>query len=495
MPPVRILFASSEAVPFATTGGLGDVCGSLPFALADLGHDVRVIIPAYRGVWFAGREINSLGLEFIVSVGSKTVSGRLLESRADNVTFYFVQQDYYYDREALYNVHGQDYADNCERFVFFDRAVLEAIRLLDFVPDVLHAHDWQTGLIPAYLKIEYGQSPLYRGIGSVFTIHNLAYQGRFWHWDMLLTGLDWKYFNWQQMEFYGQLNFLKTGIVFADTISTVSPRYAQEIQTATFGWGLEGVLRSRRDVLYGILNGIDDAVWNPATDLHIASRFDQQSVLQGKAICKKALQEEVGLPVRANTPLIAMIGRITHEKGFDMVADILPYWLEKEDAQWVILGTGDVALEQRFREFADRWPEKIAVRIDFCHPLAHRIHAGSDLFVMPSRFEPCGLAQLQALRYGTVPVVREIGGLADTIIDCRPETLASGKANGFSFSSEDPWELSRTLQRACEAYRQPDLWRRLIQIGMNQDWSWRHSAPKYIEMYEDTLRRARATAK
>ncbi|MGB4727961.1 MAG: glycogen synthase GlgA [Thermogutta sp.] len=490
---MRILFASSEAVPFATTGGLGDVCGSLPFALANLGHDVRVIIPAYRGIWYAGREIRSLGLEFIVSVGSKTVSGRLLESRADNVTFYFVQQDYYYDRDALYNVHGQDYADNCERFVFFDRAVMEAIRLLDFVPDILHVHDWQTGLVPAYLKIEYSQSPLYRGIGSVLTIHNLAYQGRFWHWDMLLTGLDWKYFNWRQMEFYGQLSFLKTGIVFADTISTVSPRYAQEIQTPEFGWGLEGVLRSRRDVLYGILNGIDDTVWNPETDPHIACRYNAQTVFQGKAICKKALQEEMGLPVRPETPLISMIGRITHQKGFDMVADILPYWLEKEDAQWVILGTGDTALEQRFREFADRWPQKIAVRIDFCHPLAHRIHAGADIFVMPSRFEPCGLAQLQALRYGTVPVVREIGGLADTIVDCRSENAAGGRANGFSFSSEDPWELSRTLQRACETYRQPDLWRQLIQNGITQDWSWRHSAPRYIEMYEDTLRRVRGT--
>ena len=488
---MKILFTTSEAVPFATTGGLGDVCGSLPFALADLGHDVRVILPAYRCVWYVGREIRPLNVEFIVAVGSKTVSGRLLEHRSESVTFYFVQQDYYYDRDALYSVHGQDYADNCERFVFFSRATLEAIRLLDFYPDIIHAHDWQTGLVPAYLKIEYASSPLYRSMGSVFTIHNMAYQGRFWHWDMLLTGLDWKYFNWQQMEAYGQLNLLKTGIVFADAISTVSPRYAQEIQTPEFGAGLEGVIQSRRDVLWGILNGIDYTVWNPTTDPHLPAPYDEHTVWQQKPFCKAALQSEVGLPQRPHVPLIAMIGRLTHQKGFDLVAKILPEWLEQTDTQWVILGTGETQLETTFRELANRYPDKLAVIFEFNLPLAHRIQGGADMFLMPSRFEPCGLAQLQALKYGTVPVVRAIGGLADTITDCRPETLANGTANGFSFTEESPQALSETLKRACDAYRQPEIWRQLVLTGMRQDWSWARSAPRYVEMYEATLRRIR----
>lgn len=492
---MRILFATSEAIPFATTGGLGDVCGTLPFALAEQGHDVRVILPAYRGVFYAGKEIRPLAIEFIVSVGSKTVSGRFLEARDQNVTFYFVQQDYYYDRHGYYGVHGVDYADNCERFVFFSRAVLEAIRLLNFQPDILHCHDWQTGLVPAYLKIEYATTPLYRDIASVLTIHNLAYQGRFWHWDILLTGLDWKYFNWQQMEFHGQLNLLKTGIVFADAISTVSPRYAQEIQTPAFGCGLEGVLAARRDLLYGILNGVDYSVWNPATDPHIVTPYDENTVWERKPLCKRALQQELGLPVRPDVPLITMIGRLTYQKGFDTVAKVLPQWLEHgDDAQFVILGTGDPELEQSFRQLADRWPEKIVSQIQFCRPLAHRIHAGGDMLLMPSRFEPCGLTQLQALKYGSVPVVREVGGLADTIVDCRPETLAAGQANGFSYASEQPAALEETLRRACGTYRQPDIWRQLVSTGMRQDWSWRNSAPKYIAMYEDTLRRVRKPA-
>lgn len=488
---MKVLFATSEAVPFATTGGLGDVCGSLPFALCELGHDVRVILPAYRCIRYAGRDIRPLGLEFIVPVGSKTVSGRILECRSDPVTFYFVQQDYYYDRDALYSVHGQDYADNCERFVFFSRAVMEAMRLLDFYPDILHAHDWQTGLVPAYLKIEYAHSPLYRSIGSVFTIHNMAYQGRFWHWDMLLTGLDWKYFNWEQMEAYGQLNLLKTGIVFADAVSTVSPRYAEEIQTPQFGAGLEGVIRTKRHVLWGILNGVDYSTWNPATDPHLPVRFDVNTVWQNKPFCKAALQSEMGLPQRPNVPLFGMIGRLTHQKGFDLVKEILPEWLERKDAQWVILGTGDTELEKAFRELAERFPEKLAVRFDFCLPLAHRIQGGADMFIMPSRFEPCGLAQLQGLKYGTIPVVRAIGGLADTIVDYSPETLAAGTANGFVFQDETPQALAEALDRACAAYAQQEVWRRLVDIAMRQDWSWARSAPRYVEMYETVIRRVR----
>lgn len=488
---MRILLASSEAVPFAKTGGLADVCGTLPYALAELGHEVGVIIPAYRAVWCAGKPIRSLALEFIVPVGSKTVSGQLLEwpGEVPGVTYYFVRQDYYYDRDELYTVHGQDYADNCERFVFFCRAVMEAARLLDFRPDILHANDWQTGLVPVYRRTLYAHAPEFQRTACVFTVHNMAFQGEFWHWDMLLTGLDWSYFNWQQMEFYGKLNFLKCGFVFSDAINTVSPRYAEEIQTPQFGCGLDGVLRSRRDVLRGILNGIDYSVWNPATDPEIARNYDADTVREGKPRCKAALQAEMGLPDDPRTPLVGIVSRLTYQKGSDLLTGVLPHWLAGENAQWVILGKGEPAVEQQLLDLARAYPNKLCVRLEHSEALARRIQAGADMFLMPSRFEPCGLTQLQALKYGTVPVVREIGGLADTITDYTPETLADGSANGFRFSGEDGESLSAVLRRACEVYHDPDTWYRLVRNGMLQDWSWRRTAPQYESMYRETLRR------
>ncbi len=487
---MNILLATSEAVPFAKTGGLADVCGALPIELVRLGHQPAIILPAYRQVGGCGLPIESMGIDFIVPIGSKMVTGHLLRTMIPGiqVPVYLVQQDQYFDREQLYHTDGKDYADNCERFVFFSRAVLEAIRLLDLQVDVLHANDWQTGLVPAYLRIEYHSVPRYQRIASLFTIHNISYQGQFWHWDMLLTGLDWKYFNWRQMEFHGMLNLLKTGMVFADSINTVSPRYAQEIQGSPLGCGLEGVLQYRRDVLSGILNGIDPREWDPATDPNLPAHYNVESVANGKATCKAALQQELGLPPDPRAPLVGLVGRLTDQKGFDLITDVMQRWVQTSDVQWVVLGTGQPKYHKLLETIAERFRQKVAVRLEFSNPLAHRIEAGADIFLMPSRFEPCGLNQLYSLRYGTVPLVRATGGLADTIIGYDAQT-SHPAANGFVFHEYSALALSEALRQACDAYGRGEVWPRLIDVGMRQDWSWARSARQYVELYQKTIER------
>lgn len=492
---MNILLATSEAVPFAKTGGLADVLGALPIALARLGHQPAVILPAYRQTRYCGQPIERLGIDFIIPIGSKMVAGHLLRSTmpGGKVPVYLVEQDQYYDRDELYSVDGKDYVDNCERFVFFSRAVLEAIRLLELQVDVLHVNDWQTGLVPAYLKIEYHSVPRYQRIASLLTVHNISYQGQFWHWDMLLTGLDWKYFNWHQMEFHGNLNLLKTGMVFADSINTVSPRYAQEIQSSPLGCGLEGVLQYRRDVLSGILNGIDPHEWDPATDPHLAANYNAATVDQAKPICKAALQKELGLPQEKDAPLVGMVGRLIDQKGFDLVADVMQRWLQTSDVQWVILGTGQPKYHKLLETLAERFPQRVAVRLEFSNPLAHRIESGADIFLMPSRFEPCGLNQLYSLRYGTVPLVRATGGLVDTIVGFEAAS-PNPAANGFVFQDYSVLALSETLRQACDAYRRPEIWRTLMAAGMTQDWSWARSAKEYVELYQKTIERGNAAA-
>ena len=487
---MKILHATTEAVPFAKTGGLGDVCGSLPIELARLGHDATVIMPAFRQVHQADAPLESTGVSFDIPIGNKMVPGRFLRSHlpGSDVPVYFVEQDAYFGRPELYREKGRDYRDNCERFVFFNRAVLEAIRLLDLKTDLIHANDWQTGLLPAYLATEYQGLPTYESAAVVFTIHNLAFQGNFWHWDMLLTGLDWKYFNWRQMEFFGNLNFMKTGLTFADGISTVSPRYAKEIQSAPLGCGLEGVLQQRAADLSGIVNGVDYRQWNPAADSSIAAQYDTQTVAQGKPICKRALQRKLGLPEDPNTPLVATIGRLTDQKGFDLLAQVIPRWVQEIPVQWVILGTGEAKYHKLLQELAERSPNKVAVRLEFNSPMAHKIEAGADILLMPSRFEPCGLNQLFSLKYGTVPVVRATGGLDDTITSMTHETMAAGTANGFVFREYSPLALSETLRQACDLYcTDHPVWQHLMSVGMHQDWSWQRSARQYVRLFERTL--------
>ncbi|QDU93878.1 glycogen synthase GlgA [Lignipirellula cremea] len=490
---MNILLASSEAAPFARTGGLGDVCGSLPSELAKLGHSAVLFLPGYRHALNCGECIETTEVVFDIPIGGKIVFGRLLKSTfpGTDTPVYFVHQPDYFDREGLYSEGKQDYRDNCERFVFFCRAVLESIRQLNLEIDVIHCNDWQTGLIPAYLNTDYAEARGYEKIASLFTIHNLEYQGLFWHWDMLLTGLDWKYFNWRQMEYFGQLNLLKTGLVFADAISTVSPRYAQEIQTYERGCGLQGLLQDRSNDLSGILNGVSYEVWNPETDEHLASNYTVDDWRTEKPKCKAALQEAMGLPV-AHKPLLGAVGRLTRQKGWDLILEVMRRWLPSVDVQWVILGSGEDFYESQLRALAEEYPHKLAVQIDFSEPLSHQIEAGSDFFLMPSLYEPCGLNQIYSLKYGTPPVVRETGGLADTITDASAENLAAGVANGFSFQEFSSDALEQTLRRACNLYRdQSDDWTKLVETGMQQDWSWSRSAAKYVELYQQLVDRRR----
>jgi starch synthase len=492
---LNILFASSEVVPFAKTGGLADVGEALPRALAKLGHQPVVFLPAYRIAKQCGQPIKPTDISFSVTVGSKEIVGRLLESRLRNseVPVFLVDQDDYFDRAELYRENGEDYQDNCERFSFFCRAVMESVRMLDLKCDVLHANDWQTGLIPAYLQTTHANLPQFQHTASLFTLHNLAYQGHFWHWDMLLTGLDWKYFNWHQMEFYGYLNLLKTGIVFADAISTVSPRYSSEIQNSPLGCGLERVLQHRRSELFGILNGVDYDIWDPSHDPLIPENYDVTSWKEGKAACKDSLQRDAGLPTNPDVPLIGMIGRLAVQKGWDLVSELMERWVPHRDVQWVILGTGEREYQQLLQRLSSKYPDKVAAYFEFSDEVAHRIEAGTDMFLMASQYEPCGLNQLYSLRYGSVPIVHRTGGLIDTVTDASSENLMNRTANGFSFAPYDLAHLEETVARACEMFvDQHDQWSQLVTAGMDQDWSWTRSAQEYVELYQQLVSKKRA---
>jgi starch synthase len=435
-------------------------------------------------------------VRFSIPIGNKLVEGSLLEGSlpGSDVRVYFVVQDEYFNRNELYREDGADYIDNCERYVFFCRAVMDAIRLLELKVDVLHTNDWQTGLIPAYLKTEYAAVPGYEQIASLLTIHNLAYQGQFWHWDMLLTGIDWKHFNWHQMEFYGNLNLMKTGLVFADAINTVSPQYAKEIQSEPLGCGLEGVLQYRRDVLSGVINGVDYRVWDPSVDERIAARYTVATVTEGKPACKAALQQELRLPAAAGVPLIGFIGRLADQKGLDLIVGMINQWPESRVVQFAFLGTGDAKYQATLSRLAAEHPDRIAARLEFSDTLAHRMEAGLDMFLMPSRYEPCGLNQLYSLRYGTAPIVHATGGLLDTITNVTDQTLADGTATGFQIFDYTTHALVDATERAVALYHDSPRWQALMESGMRQDWSWARSARQYTSLYEQITARHRQRA-
>lgn len=488
--------ATTEAVPFAKTGGLADVCGALPIELASLGHEVTLFMPAFRQVFENADSIQHADVELEIPIGNQVVRGSILTTHLpdSNVRVYFIQQDEYFDREGLYGELGEDYRDNCQRFVFFCRSVMEAIRLLELEVDIIHCNDWQTGLIPAYLQTEYRGAQGYESIATLFTIHNLAYQGRFWHWDMLLTGLDWKYFNWQQLEYFGDLSLLKAGVVFADAISTVSVRYADEIQRPELGCGLDSALRHRHDVLTGILNGVDYEVWNPETDQHLPHNYSVKDWQAGKSACKTELQKKLGLTESPHTPLIGFIGRLAEQKGADIIIEVMKKWLHQRSVQWVILGTGDERVEERLAQLSQEYSQRVATCMSFSNELAHNIEAAADIFLMPSRYEPCGLNQLYSLRYGTVPVVHATGGLYDTITDCNEDTLAAEIANGFSFGNYTTSACEAALSRACDTYQnRRDAWEQIVATGMRQDWSWRRSARQYVDLYQQIVSRIKQT--
>ena len=486
---MKIVLASSEAIPFAKTGGLADVASALSKALSDAGHEVSLFLPYYpQSIAKRGLEMHDFEAcpeKVTITLGSKDVEAGLLKAKFPNskATVYLVDQPRYFDRPELYHEQGQDYQDNCERFIFFSRSVLAFTEKMKLQPDVIHANDWQTGLIPALLKIEYQQKPGFEKTASIFTIHNMAFQGQYWHWDMLLTGIDWKYFNRHQMEFFGQLNLLKTGIAFANMITTVSPTYAKEIRTEQFGYGLHGVLDSHSDHLVGILNGVDTSEWNPEIDPHLAANYSVNTIAEGKPRCKAALQERMGLPQRPDVPLFGAISRMTDQKGFSLILDAAENLLAS-DVQMIFLGTGDPYHEASFTDLAKRFPDKVSTFVGFDETLAHQIEAGLDLFLMPSQFEPCGLNQMYSLIYGTVPIVHEVGGLADSVVDASDQNLENGTANGFSFWHFDATVLYRQMRRALDMYSDKALWNQLVQNGMTKDWSWKHSAQNYLSVYQ-----------
>jgi starch synthase len=482
-----IVFACSEVSPFARTGGLADVCASLPAALAALKHNPCVIIPAYRSVFEAGLPIENTGIKINVPVGNTFIEGGIWKGKLPkaDVPVYFIRQDKYFDRANLYTENGRDYKDNCERFVFFSRAVMEAIGALNLKPDILHSNDWQTGLIPAYQEIFYKTKPGYENIATLHSIHNLAYQGTFWHWDMPLTGIGWEYFTFDKMEFYGRLNLLKTGVIFATGVTTVSPRYAVEIQSSAFGCGMETILQYRSPMLRGILNGICTKEWNPATDLYLAEKYDRKTVSEKKPICKQDLQRRLGLVEQPQTPLIGVVSRLAYQKGIDLIAEIVPLWVEKHGVQFAFLGMGESHLEEKIRSLAERYPEYVAARIEFSEEWSHKIEAGSDMFLMPSRFEPCGLNQMYSQIYGTVPIVHDTGGLADTVVNADDESIENKTAPGFSFRSGEIHDLNDTLWRALDTYwNRKSIWNGIVQNAMRQNWAWEKSAVQYIRFYE-----------
>lgn len=486
---MRILLASSEAVPFAKTGGLADVAAGLSKALAGLGHDVTLVLPLYpQQIPSSINRIRS-GLRVTVKLEDRTSSAEIVRAwmPGSRVDVLLVDQPVYFDRRALYTSDGADYTDNCERFVFLSRAVVEAVRILDLRPDVIHANDWQTGLIPALVSEKLRHEPGFERTASVFTIHNMAFQGRFWHWDMALTGLGWEYFNWRQMEFWGHLNLLKTGIVFADLVTTVSPTYAREICTPEFGYGLENVLSERSRDLIGILNGVDIDEWDPAHDKHLPQSYSIDSWKSGKPACKQALQEQLGLPQRADVPLIATVSRLTDQKGFDLIRDRIEDLLAG-DLQFVVLGTGERTHEEFIRSLSQRYPRQVAARIGFDEGLAHRMEAASDMFLMPSRFEPCGLNQQYSMRYGSVPIVHGVGGLADSVIDASPENLQRATATGFVFHEYNPQAFQQAVQRSLETFRDQTTWSAIVHAGMSRDCSWSKSAAEYVTVYEEAIR-------
>lgn len=482
---LKIFLVASEVAPFAKTGGLADVAGALPRALAHLGHEVRLFMPKYRGVERHTALVRVPG-RIAVPLGERQVEGALWEGRlGESVPIYFLEHDGYYHRDALYGTPQGDYLDNAERFVFFCRAAMETLQGLGWRPDVIHAHDWQTGLLPVYLETLYRDDPFFSSVASVFTIHNLAYQGLFWHYDLPMTGLGWDLFTPAGIEFWGKINFLKGGVVFADLLSTVSKTYAREIQTEEFGCGLEGVLQERSQDLFGIVNGIDYRVWNPATDVALPTPYRREDPA-GKRACKTALQKEMGLTASSGL-LVGMVSRLADQKGFDLLAEALPALMGR-DLQLVILGTGEERYHRLLGEMAQIYPGQLAVRVGFDDGLARQIYGGADLFLMPSRYEPCGLGQLISLRYGTIPAVRKTGGLADTVEEFQP---ASGTGTGFVFEAYVPEALVAAVDRAIGLFRQEAQWQRLVQNAMAADFSWEASARRYVDLFDRAVGRAR----
>jgi starch synthase len=473
----KILFVTSEAHPLIKTGGLADVSGSLPKALAELGVDVRILLPNYHAIKTSG-EVKHLGFIRVDNRNVNLMETKLPES---SVMVWLLDNPEFFDRPGnpYLNPEGQSWPDNAERFSLFCRVAVEIAMnraYLEWQPDVVHCNDWQSALVPALLSLETARP------STVFTIHNLAYQGLFPSEQALNLNLPGQLWQPNGLEFHNMLSFIKGGLVYSDRITTVSPTYAKEIQTPAFGYGLEGLLQHRQDVLSGILNGIDEDQWNPAKDVYIGKRFSADN-LAGKQKNKAELQRSLGLPVNGDVPLFGLIGRLVEQKGINLIIECLPEMMELP-LQFVLLGSGDKDYEQRLQNLGHVYPEKLAITLGYDESLSHLIEAGSDVFLMPSQFEPCGLNQMYSQRYGTLPLVRRTGGLADTVVDALPHTIANGSASGFVFTDAQSDTLLEAIKRAIIFYQNRPAWTTLQKNAMKKDFSWRQSAEQYLALYE-----------
>jgi starch synthase len=481
--PLDVLMISPEAQPYAHTGGLAEVAAALPDALGRMGHRVTLVIPRYRGVDVSGAHAETVTVQF----GKRPVEVTFYTGVSRNgVTPVFVDADGLYDREGLYSSDGHDFPDNAWRFAVFSRAALEYVRRRGERPAVIHAHDWQSGMVPVFQKMQFSTDPVIGGVPVIFTIHNLAFQGVFPSTTLPEVGLGWEVMDIRALEFWGQISYLKGGINFSERLTTVSPTYAREILTPQLGFGLDGALLRRADELTGILNAIDVERWNPERDPLIGASFSAAD-LSGKAKAKQVLLETVGLPSGSDAlarPVIGLISRLTQQKGLDLLAAATDE-LMSVDAAWVMLGSGNREYEELWTTLASRYPDRVSTTLGFEERLAHRIEAGADMFLMPSRFEPCGLNQMYSLRYGTVPIAHATGGLDDTVRDT-PER----SPNGFKFREFTPAGLLATLQRALQLYRKPNEWKKMQETGMKGDYSWDVSAREYVKVYEEAARAA-----
>jgi len=456
---MKIVMCASEVVPFAKTGGLADVAGALPLALEERGEEVIVIMPKYKSVQ------NS---KFDIQVSKEGIPYSVLGKK---IKVYFIENDAYFNRDALYGDKTGDYPDNLDRFSYFSKKALELLKTVNFKADIIHVHDWQASLVPVYLKNLFAKDPFYKDMRTLLTIHNIGYQGLFPKDEFPKLGLDWSLFSIEGLEFYDKVNILKGGMEFSDIINTVSPTYAKEIQTKEFGFGLEGVLNKRKNSVFGILNGLDYSIWNPETDKFTAKNFSAKST-RGKEQCKEDLQALCKLPLKKDVPLFGIVSRLAEQKGFDILADGIDA-ICNLGLQMVILGTGDLKYHQILEEMVKKYPKVISLNLKFDDALAHKIYAGSDLFLMPSRYEPCGLGQLIAFRYGAIPLVFKTGGLADTV----------DKKNGFIFDDYSKDELIKTIKASVAAFKVKTKWSGLVTGAMKLDFSWEESAKKYLGLY------------
>ena len=474
----NILIVASEAIPYMKTGGLADVAGSLPKYFDKSKYDVRVIMPKYKCMSEEFLPQLKFVCHFYVNLNWRKQYAGIFKAEHDGVTYYFVDNEFYFAGDKPYNNIYED----VEKFAYFSKAVLEALPIIDFTPDVIHCHDWQTGLLPVFLKTVYGSDNFYAGIKTVFTIHNMKFQGRWKIREIAdITGLPEHIFNSGELEFYGEANYLKGGIVYADEVTTVSPTYADEICTPEGGEGLDGLMLERRRYLSGILNGIDYDVYNPMTDQYIKKHFSIKN-MSGKLMNKRQLQEEHGLKVDNDVMLIGIVSRLTDQKGFDLVAYMMDEMLSTMDVQFVVLGTGENQYEGMFHYFQSKYPEKISAYIGYSEEKAHEIYASCDAFLMPSLFEPCGLSQMMAMRYGTLPIVRETGGLKDTV---QPYNEYENKGTGFSFADYNAHDMLHVIKYANDVFKNhKDRWQEMMDRAMREDFSWNASARKYEKLYD-----------